>query len=197
MPLKVVAQRADGFTTPIAVYMLYNPPGTSSNRSIQIAEGQTEALIPLSAGGGAPIRTWDICVEGRANVNGRVLVATPLAKLEVKAPYVAMAFPKGKVEVGQEIDYPIGVEVKTPFEGTAQVALRGLPAGVTAEPIELTPETKELRFRIKTTEKSPPGRHTTLLCQFSITENGEPIAHTVGNGELRIDKPLPPKLPEE
>jgi hypothetical protein len=52
-------------------------------------------------------------------------------------------------------------------------------------------------FRIKTTEKSPPGRHTTLLCQFSITENGEPIAHTVGNGELRIDKPLPPKLPEE
>jgi hypothetical protein len=26
-----------------------------------------------------------------------------------------------------------------------------------------------------------------------ITTNGEPIAHTLGTGELRIDTPLPPK----
>jgi hypothetical protein len=63
--------------------------------------------------------------------------------------------------------------------------------------LEMTKDTKELRFRIKTTENSPPGRHKTVLCQFSIMQDGEPIAHSIGTGELRIDKPLPPKKAEE
>ena len=193
MQLKVVATRAEGFTAPIAVRMLYNPPGTSASRSISIAEGQTEALIPLTAAGNAPLQTWDICVEGESNINGSVLVATPMAKLDVGAPFVAFTFPKGAVEIGQEVDYPIDVEVKTPFDGAVQVSLVGLPAGVTADPVEMTKETKQLLFHVKTTEKSPAGRHQTLLCQFTITLDGEPIAHTVGNGELRIDEPLPPK----
>ena len=193
MQLKVVAERTEGFKAPIAVRLLYNPPGISSSRSIKIAEGQTEATIPISAGGGAPAKSWDICVEGEANVNGRMLVATPFARLNIQAPFVALSFPKAAVELGHEIDYPVGVEVKTPFEGAAQVTLHGVPAGVTVEPVEITKETKQLVFHIKTTEKSPPGRHGTLLCRFELMQNGEPILHQLGTGELRIDKPLPPK----
>ena len=197
MQLKVVAERAEGFVDPISVYMLYNPPGVSSSRSIKIAKDKSEALIPVTANGSAALQPWDICVEGNANINGRVLVATPLAKLDVKAPYVGLTFPKAAVEIGQEVDFPIAVNVTSPFEGSAQVSLVGLPAGVTAEPVAMTKDSKELKFHIKTTEKSPPGRHKTLLCKFALTENGEPIAHTIGTGELRIDKPLPPKKEEE
>ncbi len=197
MQLKIVAERAEGFVDPISIYMLYNPPGVSSSRSIKIAKDQTEALIPVTANGSAALLPWDICVEGSANVNGRVLVSTPFAKLDIKEPYVAFTYPKASVEIGQEVDYPIAVEVKTPFEGNAKVTLLGLPAGVTAEPIEMTKDTKELKFHIRTTEKSPAGRHKTLICQFSIMQNEEPIAHTLGTGELRVDKPLPPKKEEE
>ena len=197
MQLKVVAERAEGFVDPISIYMLYNPPGVSSSRSITIAKDQTEALIPITANGSAALQAWDICVEGNANINGRVLVATPLAKLEVKEPYVGLTFPKAAVEIGQEVDLPVAVSVNTPFEGTAQVSLVGLPAGVTTEPVEITKDSKELKFHIKTTEKSPAGRHKTLLCNFSLMQDGEPIAHTIGTGELRIDKPLPPKEEEE
>jgi len=194
--LKIVAERAEGFVDPISVYMLYNPPGVSSSRSIKIAKDQTEAFIPITANGSAVLLPWDICVEGSANVSGRMLVATPFAKLDIKEPYVALTYPKASVEIGQEVDYPIAVEVKTPFEGTALVKLVGMPAGVTAAPIEMTKETKELKFHIKTTEKSPAGRHKTLICQFSIMQSEEPIAHTIGTGELRVDKPLPPKKEE-
>ncbi len=193
MQLKVVAERAEGFVDPIKVFMLYNPPGVSSSRSISIAKEQNEALIPITANDSAALQPWDICIEGRANINGRVLVATPFAKLDVKEPYVAFTYPKAAVEIGQEVDYPIAVEVKTPFEGSAQVTLLGIPAGVTADPLEMTKDTKELKFHIKTTEKAPAGRHKTLLCQFSIVQDSEPIAHSIGTGELRIDKPLPPK----
>jgi len=196
MQLKVIAEREDGFVAPIRVYMLYNPPGISSSRSISIAKGQTEAIIPVTANGAAALRSWDICVVGSASLNGRVLVATPLAKLDIQEPYVAFTYPKSSVEIGQEVDYPIKVEVKKQFEGSALVKLLGLPAGVTADPIEMTKESKELLFHIKTTKKSPPGRHKTLICQFSIIQEAEPIAHTIGRGELRVDKPLPPKKAE-
>ena len=52
MNLKVVATRDEGFNAPIAVQMLYNPPGVGSSGSIVIPEGQTEAIIPLTANGG-------------------------------------------------------------------------------------------------------------------------------------------------
>ncbi len=193
MQLKVVAERTDDFQEPIAVRMLYNPPGISSSRSISIGKGKTEASIPLTARGNAPTGPWDICIEGQANVQGRVLVATPLGKLDIQPPYVTFAFPKSTVEMGQTVDYPVGVTINTPFEGSTTVTLQGLPAGVTAEPLTMTAKTKELNFKIQTSVKAPPGMHKTLLCRFSILQDGEPIAHTLGSGQLRIDKPLEEK----
>ncbi|MEX0979226.1 MAG: hypothetical protein WDZ48_10255, partial [Pirellulales bacterium] len=40
---------------------------------------------------------------------------------------------------------------------------------------------------------SPVGKHATVICRAVITAAGEPIVHTLGTGELRIDEPLPPK----
>jgi hypothetical protein len=68
-----------------------------------------------------------------------------------------------------------------------------LPFEATAEPQEITKDTTELAFKIKTTDKSPVGRHKNLLCSAVVMVDGEPVAHTLGSGELRIDKPLPPK----
>jgi hypothetical protein len=46
---------------------------------------------------------------------------------------------------------------------------------------------------VNTTVNSPVGKHATVLCVATIVANGEPIVHTLGTGELRIDEPLPPK----
>ena len=46
---------------------------------------------------------------------------------------------------------------------------------------------------MKTTAKSPAGRHKAIYCNLVVTQNGEPIKHTFGPGEIRIDAPLPPK----
>jgi hypothetical protein len=79
-------------------------------------------------------------------------------------------------------------ELKTP----AEVVLVGLPHKVTAEPLKITPETKELIFKIKTAADSPEGNHKNVFCQVTVMENNEPILHArLGNSELRIDKPLP------
>jgi hypothetical protein len=194
MELKVVAKRKEGFTAPIAVRMLYNPPGVGSAGSTQIPEGKDEATIALNANNQAEMKTWKIAVMGEATVgNGPVLVSSQLADLEIADSYFTFAFSPAAAEQGQETDVVIKIAKTKDFEGPAKVELLGLPNEVTVEPIEITKETEEASFKVKTAAKSPVGRHKTLLCRAVVMLNGEPITHTLGGGELRIDAPLPAK----
>jgi len=192
MNLKVVATRQEGFKAPIAIRMLYNPTGVGSSGSVVIPEGQTEALIPLTAVGDAEIVKSKIAVLGEATVgDGPVLVSSQLATLDVAEPFLAFAFQAAAVEQGQTTELVINVEKKKDFPGAAKIELLGVPNEVTAEPCEITQDATQLVFQVKTTAKSPPGRHKTIICRAVIMADGEPITHTLGTGELRIDAPLP------
>jgi hypothetical protein len=194
MDLKIVAHRQEGFTAPISVYMLYNPPGVGSSGSVAIPEGQNEVILPLTANSGAEVRDWKIAIMGSATVgNGNVLVSSQLAKLTVADPYVTLAFNAGAVEQGKSTDVLIGVTKNKDFEGECKVELLGLPNEVTAAPIVITKDSTEMVFKVATTANSPAGKHKTLLCRAIMTANGEPITHMIGTGELQIDTPLPPK----
>lgn len=194
MNLKIVAQRAEGFTAPISVFLLYNPPGVGSSGSISIAEGQTEAEIPLTANGGAEIGDHKIVVIGRAGVgNGAIEVSSQLATLSVAAPFVGFAYQKASVEQGQPVDVVVNVTKNIEFAGEANVELLGLPAGVTAEPLKLTKDMEQLAFKVKTSKDSPAGKHTSVLARATFVDQGEPVVHMLYGGELRIDVPLPPK----
>ncbi len=194
MGLKVVAKRQEGFTAPIAVRMLYDPPGVGSSGGISIAEGQTEAVIPLNANGGAEVKTWRIAVLGDATVgNGNVTVSTGLVDLKVVEPFFGLAFQAAAVEQGKETDVIVDISQNAAFEGPAKVELLGLPNEVTTAPLEFVKEAAQMAFKVKTTGNSPAGKHRTLLCRAIVTVEGEPVTHMIGTGELRIDQPLPPK----
>jgi hypothetical protein len=194
MNLKVVATRKEGFTAPIAVRMLYNPPGVGSAGSITIPEGKNEAEIPLNANASAEMKSWKIAVMGQATVgNGPVLVSSQLADLEVADAFFTLAFSAAAVEQGNETTLVAKVTKNKDFEGKAKLELVGLPNEVTAESVEIDKETAELSFTVKTTKNSPAGRHRSILCRAVVTANGEPITHSLGPGEVRIDVPLPPK----
>ncbi|MBX3412988.1 MAG: pre-peptidase C-terminal domain-containing protein [Pirellulales bacterium] len=194
MNLKIVATRQEGFTAPIAVRMLYNPPGVGSSGSVSIPEGQNEVLLPLNANSGAEIRTWKIVVIADATVdNGTVSVASQLADLEIAEPFFTFAYGQAAVEKGQETDVVVTVTKNRDFAGPATVELLGLPNEVTTAQGEITQDSTELVFKVKTTANSPAGKHQTLLCRAIVTAHGEPITHMIGTGLLRIDEPLPPK----
>lgn len=195
MNLKIVAKRKEGFVAPIALKFLYAPPGVGVNNSISIAEGQTEALAPITADGGAEISKWKIAVLGEAAVDGgSMIVSTQLATLEVVEPFLAFSFQAAAVEQGQPTDVVVKVEKRKDWEGPAKVELLGLPHEVTSETKEINKDATELVFPIKTTKNSPPGQHTTLFCRATIMINSEPVAHGLGGGQLRVDVPLPPKV---
>jgi hypothetical protein len=189
--LKVTAEKRDGFDGRIAVRMLYDPPGLSSHQGIGIEPGQTEAVIPLTTNGDAWARDWKIILIAEADINGPVRTATEFATLKIAAPYVALAYPTAATEPGKSIEYPVAVTVNTPFEGAAKVELVGLPPGVTTTPQEITKDSKEVKFSLTVAADARVGHHKQLTCQVTVIENGEPVVHLIGGGELRVDAPLP------
>jgi len=194
MELKVVAKRQEGFKAAIKIDMLWLPPGINAAGSISIAEGKTEAVIPMNASGNAEVNTWQIAVRGQANTGkGDVMICTPFVKLRTAEMYVDLKFEAATVEQGQDTELLVHVERNVEFPGTAKVELFGLPNKCTTEPLEITKDTKDLVFKIKTDAKSPAGKHKNLFCRVIVTEHDEPIVHNIGNGELRIDVPLPPR----
>ncbi|HHM12731.1 MAG TPA: peptidase, partial [Planctomycetaceae bacterium] len=196
MGLKVVAKRKEGFSAAIGVRMLYNPPGISSSGAVSIPAGKNEAVIPMTASGGAAIREWPIVVIGRAGTpKGAVDVSTQMVNLKVSDHYVRTRIEKSAVEQGQETEVLVNVEQVQPFEGEAAVELVGLPAKVTLVegPKTFTKETKQLVFKVKADPGARPGRYKSLTCRIRVPENGDVITHVFGGGELRIDKPLPKK----
>jgi hypothetical protein len=187
MNLKVVAHRRDDFQAPIALTMLYNPSGMSSSAGVTIAQGQSEATIPLTAAGGAKTNTWRIAVLGAATVGeGPVVVSSKLTELVVSEPFVAVTIPQGVVDQGQSTTLTVAVETRNEFTGKATAELVGLPFEVSAEPIEFDKDAKELAFTLNSTLKSPQGRHKTLMCRITLEASGEPVVHLLGPGELRI-----------
>lgn len=192
MELKIVAERNEGFTAPITLLMLFNPPGVGSASSVTIPEGKNEAVYPLNANRNAEARKWKIAVVGSANAGkGPVWVSTQLATLEVAQPFVAFTLERTAVEQGATTEISAKIQQNTPFEGKAKVKLVGLPAKVTTPELEITKDSTELAFAITTNAASPPGRHRNIFCQVTVMQNGEPVLHTTGVTELQIDRPLP------
>jgi hypothetical protein len=194
MDLKVVAKRKEGFKAPIKIDMLWLPPGIGAAGSVSIAEGQTEAVIPMNAAGNAELNTWKIAVRGEANAGtGNVMVSTPFASLRVAEMYVTLAFDQAAVEQGKETEMVVHLTKQYDFPGAAKVELVGLPNKAVTAPQEATKETKDIIFKIATDMTTPAGNHANLFCRVVVTENGEPVIHNIGTGKLRVDVPLPPK----
>lgn len=195
MNLKVVATRAAGFTAPISLGMLYNPPGVGSSGSIVIPEGQNEASIPLTANGGAAVGNWKIVVIGRAgHLGGTIEASTQLADLAISEQFFNFAFDKSAVEQGQQTEVVVKVEKKIDFEGAAKCELVGLPAGTTTTAVEFNKDTAELVFKVVAAKEARAGKYPSLVCIATFLQNGDTVTHTLGTGELRVDEPLPPKV---
>ncbi|WP_437205054.1 PPC domain-containing protein [Planctomicrobium sp. SH664] len=189
LQLKVCCERLAGWEGDISVRTLKEVPGTTSNRSIVIPKGQTEALIPINATTTAGLGQSQVTIRCAATVDGTQLqFCTPLVPVTVEEPYLTVAFGEGVVRQGGEIPYVLTLTQRKAFEGEATAELVGLPAKVTAEKVQFNKEAKEIRFTIKAAADAPPASTKDLLCRIDIPENGAEVKHQFGSGKLRIDR---------
>ena len=191
MALQIVAEREDGFDEPITVKMVWNPPGVTSLPDMVIPKGATKVDYKLNSTNKADVRKWKIAVVASATVKGgTAYVSSQLAELEIAPAHLQGKMELAKVERGQTTKMVCTLEQKVPFEGTAVARLVGLPDNITAQPVDITKDSKEAVFEIVTNEKSPVGTHKNVFCNVVITRDGEPISHLIASGSvLRVDQP--------
>ncbi|MDP3070580.1 MAG: PPC domain-containing protein [Opitutaceae bacterium] len=191
MALQVTVERAAGFDEPITLKMILNPSGVSSQPEVVIPKGASTAAFKLNATARAEVRAARIAVIAGAPVKGGTAFASSqLAALEVAPPFIIGKIDFTKVERGATARVVCTLDQKVPFEGTAIARLIGLPDHVTAQPVEITQDSKQAVFELVTTAQSPLGLRKTLACSVTLTQAGEPIPHVLAPGSmLRIDPP--------
>jgi hypothetical protein len=192
MRLEVIAERDPGFSEPIEVQMVWNPPGVSSDSEVTIPKDATNAFYRLSAGGGADARSWKVALLGHATVEGgQVYVSSQLADLEIAKPFLT-----GKIETlwlnpGKTGKLTVNLQPARSFDGKAKIQLRGLPEKVSAPEKEITKNDQEVAFEVTAEAGCPAGSHRNLYCEVEVKEAGESILHNIASGGiLRI---VPPK----
>ncbi len=190
MGLKIKAQRKGDFKGPINLALLYSPPGIGSAGTVVIPEGKDEGVVTISANKDAALSKWKICVVGNADFGkGPVWISTQLTDLEVAAPFVAGQVQRTFVDQGDSTIVTVKLEQKIPFDGKGKVTLSGLPPGVTAEEVEVTKESTEVKIPIKASKDAQAGQHKQLFATFTLEKDGEPMLTSFAQGGiLRIDK---------
>jgi hypothetical protein len=195
MNVKIVATKKDGWDETITVQFPFRPSGLGARSSIQIPKGKTEALYPINANGSAAIGIWKVFATGWGAVDGgNAFASSSLTPLEISEPYVTFAMSRSACDQGQETEIVCTLTQTKEFPGEAVAKIYGLPNKAVTDPMNFTKDTKEVIFKVKTDATTPAGRHKSVFGQITITMNGEPIVHNVGTTELRVDKPLPPKV---
>ena len=189
MQLKIVATKKEGWDEQINVQFPFRPAGLGAASSVNIAKGQTEVNYPINANGSAEIKAWKVYALG---TSGGMWGSSQLANMEIADAFVRFEMQRAACEQGQEAQVLCKLNHTTPFEGEATAQLLGLPPKVTTTEMKFNKETQELIFTLKTDPASPVGKHN-LICQLTITKNGEPIVSTAGTVQVQIDAPLPPE----
>lgn len=196
--------RKGDFKEAVRLRVLYTPPGVSASGSVQIAADQNQAEIPLTANGNAAVGTFPITVlayarpvsssrPSRNDRGGGISIASEFINLEVTDSYFDFKFSKSVAEIGKPTTIGVGLTIKRPVEGEAQIELVGLPAGVSARQgaIKLAADATSLNFPIEVAADTKPGQFKTLVCKATITRPDGTIVQNQGTGEIQLDAPAP------
>lgn len=188
--LRVHLVRAEGFDGEVETRMLWNPVGVSSAGSVKIPKDRAEIDYPINAAGDAPLRTHQLVVLARADVNGADRwVSSALIPLQIGDRFVTGKLKMCALPCGGSAAMVCNLKHIRPFEGEGKLVLKGLPHGVSAEPIQVKPGQADGIFTLVATDKAPVGRRGGLFCEFTVQVAGIASTHRLaGGGVIRIDK---------
>jgi len=193
----VRATRQAGFTKPITVRWMWNPPGISCNSTVTIPEGQNEATFSLTANGNSEVRTWQVCVLGETDLGkGIIRNASPLAPMEVGDHFVKATLQLATVFQGNKGEVLVDMEGVRDFPSDAKVKLVGLPAKSVGEEVVMKNGQEQIKIPVTTQAETPVGQHKNIFCELTFTHNGKTITQRAGyGGVFRVD-PKPKEAPK-
>ncbi len=210
VPVTVTATRKYGFNDEIGLELNGLPPGVSLVGPMKIPAGQSEvtllavvapdakpAVLPLSLTGRASVgvRTaaslqedWTKTPEG---ILVRVTRPVPLALAAVTGPpdlTVNVSAETLDLKVGGTVELTVKLARKPGFTAKVPLIFTGLPAGVSASPLEVPENVSELKVTLKAEPTAAPGESKLLLVARSVVDELHFSPHAAPFLTLRVGK---------
>lgn len=193
MDLKVLVHRDPGFEDEIVLTMPFLPRNVGTTANVKVAGDQTEAIFPLSAKENTAPLPWQLFVLGSSGKRDLKWASTPPLPIQIARRFVTAEFQEATAKQGEQAKVFAMLKHVTEFQGRATATLSGLPAGVTAAPVEFTAGTKQIVFQLSVDGTSPVGKHASLQCNVTVDREGELLTAIAGKGQLRIEAGAPAK----
>ena len=188
--LMIKATRKEGFKDPIDLRFPWVPPGMGPGTA-QVPAEQNQVEIRIEVSRGVAPGKYKMFVA--ATAAGYVL-CTPFTDIEVQEPWVNFDIAPAETEQGKPVEMIVQLQQKTPFEGTFEATLQGLPKGVTSTPQTFTQGSIELKFPLTVAADAAVGKHESVFITTTITAQEEPVNHVSLAKLLQIYEPLPATL---
>ena len=194
VPVLVGVERKNGFSGSIALEWSQLPAGLRSAGEMVIPAGRNQALLTLETDaqgfapgililegvaidGGRPLRRKALGLRETASKNGEQIV---IATAPVPMPAVAPAgFPDLLVEVdqrmfsvapGASVELPVRLRRSPGFAIKVPLVVRGLPAGVTAEVVQVAESANDGKLVVKVEGNVAIGDHQIAVVARSVRD---------------------------
>ena len=190
LALKVKLTRAAGFTDPVRVRALWNPPGVSAG--LITLDGKTDsAVFPIDANSNATLGTFPFAiVASTTQRGGNGDLCSAFFDLRIEKPWIGAELGKARAELGEATELVVKLKPQPEITSPYKAVLIGLPRGVTAPAQDLAANAESVRFPLTIANEAQPGRHTNFQLELRVPSQGEEVVHRFGGGEIRVDKPL-------
>ena len=178
--LKITAKRWEGFDGEIALEVLGLPKTISASPAV-IEKGKTQASIALKCESGADPDVFPIRVVGEAKINDRSV--KQLARMQARVSGIGPGFTTtqisevplaitepvyfnleaGATQVplvrGGSAEFTVTARRREGFKTAIALAVENLPAGVTAEEVEIREDGNHAVVKLKASEAAKVGRY--------------------------------------
>lgn len=192
LDLPISIRRDEGFEGTVTVQALWLPPGLSA-ATVRLTGKNTTGTMRLQTNSRASIGTWPLVLIASTSINGvNRTLSSAAQKLTIEAPWVTATLPRAQIEQGGKATFEIALQHNKKVEGAITVELMRLPTGIETTFPEITAETVKLPVALTAAADTRPGRHRSLYVRITVATPDGPVVHSVGSGELRVDRPLPP-----
>jgi hypothetical protein len=208
LDVRVKVKRAKDFTEPVELSFPCLPPGVEAPTAVVVPPEKSEAVVTLIAHPAAEVGDWRLGVEAKpaSGVRGRrdplvagagnvlrsrrrvaegvLPVASELLTVKVTAPPLTGRFRPAASEQGKVVKVSCQLGFAAPFSEPFTATLDGLPPRATAKPVELKPGAKQVEFTVAIDATTPPGEHSSLVCELNGKVGAQRVVYRVGRGGI-------------
>ena len=207
LELQIRVHRDEGFTGQVVLEFPHRTAGVGCDYQRKVPGDQDTAVYPLNANGKAATGDFPFYVLATAALPGELngieygggtgTCCSELVEVTVAETPFTLKLAKGAVRRTESAAIAATLQ-NADFQGTATVTLKGLPDGLTCEPVTVTSDQEAFNFVVAATDKAPTGDRKGLIAEVTLpvkNEAGEGVVtFNAGTTDLRVD--AAPKQPE-